>query len=150
MKTSSRSTLISCSCSTHMYEGVVDNKHWTDVESPPSPPRLCMSGYPEGKSCSDLVRELVRDDPAAGWCSHRAWLFKFLADRLLPHSCKLVRGNYNAIGRGGFGFGDGEEDGGGHAWNVVAIHGKPYLVDPMLHPGQLLEAGWSKLKPVLT
>jgi len=112
-----------------------------------------MSGHPAGKPCSDFVRGLVRNDLTAGWCSHRAWLFKFLADRVLPQSCKLVRGDYRAIGRGGVGvgLGDGEEEEEtGHAWNVVTINGKLYLVDPMLKPGQLLEAGWSKLKPVLT
>jgi len=34
--------------------GVIENKHSTDVESPPPPPRVCMSIHPEGKSCSDL------------------------------------------------------------------------------------------------
>ena len=34
--------------------GAVQNKHSTNVESPPPPPRLCMSIHPEGKSCSCL------------------------------------------------------------------------------------------------
>ena len=35
-------------------KGVVENKHSTDVESPPRPPRVCVSIQPEGKSCSNL------------------------------------------------------------------------------------------------
>jgi len=34
--------------------GVIENTHSTDVESPPSPLRVCMSIHAEGKSCSDL------------------------------------------------------------------------------------------------
>ena len=34
--------------------GVLRTGHSTDVESPPSPPRVCMSIHPEGKSCSHL------------------------------------------------------------------------------------------------
>jgi hypothetical protein len=47
------------------------NKHSTDVEfppPPPPPPRVCMSIHPESKSCSDLSRVLVRNDPAAWRC----------------------------------------------------------------------------------
>jgi hypothetical protein len=35
-------------------QGVVENKQSIDVETPPSPPRVCMHVYPEGKSCSDI------------------------------------------------------------------------------------------------
>jgi len=32
--------------------GIIENKHSTDVESPPPPPpRVCMSVHPEGKTC---------------------------------------------------------------------------------------------------
>jgi hypothetical protein len=31
--------------------GVVENKHSTDVESPPPPLRVCMSNHPERESC---------------------------------------------------------------------------------------------------
>jgi hypothetical protein len=33
--------------------GFIENKHSTNVESPPPHPRPCMSTHPEGNSCSD-------------------------------------------------------------------------------------------------
>ena len=42
--------------------GVVENKHSTDVESSPPPPRARMSIHPEGKACSDI---------GSSACSHR-------------------------------------------------------------------------------
>ena len=45
--------------------GLLRTKHSTDVESPPPPPRVCMSIHPEGKSCSDLRGVLVLNDPPA-------------------------------------------------------------------------------------
>jgi hypothetical protein len=38
---------------------VIENKHSTDVESPPPFPRVCMSIHPEGKPGSDIGRVLV-------------------------------------------------------------------------------------------
>ena len=43
--------------------GFIEIKHWTGVESSTSPPRVCMSIHPAGKSCSNPDRVLVRDDP---------------------------------------------------------------------------------------
>jgi len=45
--------------------GGVENNHFTDFEYPPPPPRVCMSIQPEGKSCTDLGRVFVLNDPAA-------------------------------------------------------------------------------------
>jgi len=45
--------------------GVIDIKHSTDVESPPPPAHVCISIRLEGKSCSDLCRVLVLNNPAA-------------------------------------------------------------------------------------
>jgi len=50
--------------------GFVENKHSTDVDYPPSLPcipRVCTRIHPEGKSCSDLGRVLVLNDPNAGF-----------------------------------------------------------------------------------
>jgi len=44
---------------------VIQNKHSTDVESLPPPPRVCMSTHADGKSCSNLGRLLVLNDPPA-------------------------------------------------------------------------------------
>jgi hypothetical protein len=46
---------------------VIENKHSTDVESPPPPPPpcLCMSMHTQGKSCSDPGRVLLLNDPPA-------------------------------------------------------------------------------------
>jgi hypothetical protein len=53
--------------------GGLENNHSNpDVDSPPRPPRVCMSITLEGGSCSDLGRVLVLNDPAAWsstWCS---------------------------------------------------------------------------------
>ena len=58
-------------------------------------------------------RVLIGDVRSDGVCRHRAFLFKYLCDRLgLP--CKLTRGvqvNYNVPG--------------GHAWNSVPLGGEP-------------------------
>ena len=43
---------------------VSENKHPTGVESHPPPSHVCMSIHPEGKSCSDLGRVLVLNDPS--------------------------------------------------------------------------------------
>jgi hypothetical protein len=43
--------------------GVIENKHSTDVESPPSPPRKCMSIHTEGKSCSYIGSSACTNDP---------------------------------------------------------------------------------------
>ena len=45
--------------------GGVENKHSSDDGSPPPPPHVCMSIHTEGKSCSDLGRVLVLNDPTA-------------------------------------------------------------------------------------
>ena len=52
---------------TSVCTGVIENKHSTHVESPPPPytPRVCMSIHPKGKSCSNLGRVRVLNDPAA-------------------------------------------------------------------------------------
>lgn len=53
-----------------------------------------------------------------GVCRHRGNLFKYLGDRLNIHS-RLIRGNYAIFG---------------HAWNVIEINGKYYLIDIMHNP----------------
>ena len=46
--------------------GIIENKYSTDVEYPPSPPpRVCMSGHTQDKSCFDIDRLLDLDDPPA-------------------------------------------------------------------------------------
>jgi len=45
--------------------GDIKNKPSSDVESPPPPPHVCMSIHNQGKSCSDLGREPVLNDPAS-------------------------------------------------------------------------------------
>ena len=47
---------------------VIENKHSTDVESSPRPPRVCMRFHNQDKLCSDMGRVLVCNDPPA-----RAW-----------------------------------------------------------------------------
>jgi len=47
--------------------GGVENEHSTDVESPLPPPRVCMSIHFEERSCFDLGRVLVLNDPPAWW-----------------------------------------------------------------------------------
>ncbi len=59
-----------------------------------------------------------------GVCRHRAIVFKYLADRL-GIKARLIRGNHGG--------------GSGHAWNVVMIDEKYYIVDVSLHPGELIE-----------
>ena len=58
-----------------------------------------------------------------------------MADRFLIASvCVLVRGEWRdrrVVGA--------EEEGQGHAWNVLFIHDKPWLYDAMLYPGKLME-----------
>ena len=49
---------------------VIQNKHSTDVASPPSPPLVCVSIHTEGKSYSDLSQVLVLIDPPA-WRARR-------------------------------------------------------------------------------
>ena len=50
-------------------QGVLENKHSTDVESACCPPRFCMSIHTQGKSCSDIRRVIVLNDPPAGAAS---------------------------------------------------------------------------------
>jgi len=57
--------------------GVIENKHSTRAESSHPPLRVCMSVNPLGKSCSDLGRVLVLNDPAA-WRKHRPDCFTVL------------------------------------------------------------------------
>jgi hypothetical protein len=64
-----------------------------------------------------------------GVCRHRALLFKFLADRLGIPS-RLVRGNVP----------------GAHQWNVVLLHGKPYIVDVMYDPTRLIDESSQEAK----
>ena len=45
--------------------GVIKNMHSTDSGSLPPLPRVCLSIISKGKSCSDLGRVLVLDDPPA-------------------------------------------------------------------------------------
>ena len=45
--------------------GAVEKKHSTDVDSPPPPPRVCMSIHPESRACSVIGRVLVLNDPPA-------------------------------------------------------------------------------------
>jgi len=42
--------------------GVIENKHSTNVEYPPLPPRFCLSIHTQGKWCSDIGRVLVVND----------------------------------------------------------------------------------------
>jgi len=58
-----------------------------------------------------------------GACRHRAIVFKYLADRLGIRS-RLIRGRYGPDG---------------HAWNIVDIGGKYYVVDVSRSPGELKE-----------
>ena len=44
---------------------VIDNKHSSDVQSPPPPLRVCISIHAEGESSSDLGRVLVLCNPPA-------------------------------------------------------------------------------------
>jgi len=46
-------------------QGVLENKHLTDVGSPPPVLRVCMIIQPEGNSCSDIDRVRVLNDLAA-------------------------------------------------------------------------------------
>jgi hypothetical protein len=45
---------------------VIENKHLTDIDPAPPPPRVCMRISPQGKSCFDLGRMLVLNDPPPG------------------------------------------------------------------------------------
>lgn len=62
-----------------------------------------------------------------GVCRHRSLLFKYLADRLDIPS-RLVRGDYGSA----------------HAWNVVKLADKYYVVDVMHDPTQIFEENSSK------
>jgi len=56
--------------------GVIENKHSTDVESSPPLPHVCMSIHPDVKTCSTAFWVLVPNDTPA-WCSFansRRWL----------------------------------------------------------------------------
>ena len=45
--------------------GAIEHTHSTDVESSPPPLQLRMSIHPGGKSCSDVGRVRVLNDPYA-------------------------------------------------------------------------------------
>jgi hypothetical protein len=45
--------------------GVIENKHSTDVESRPPPSRSCMSIHTQSRSCSDVGRVIILNDPPA-------------------------------------------------------------------------------------
>jgi hypothetical protein len=48
----------------HRGRGFIENKHSTETEYPPPPPRVCTSIHPEGQSCFDLGGE--RDSGGGG------------------------------------------------------------------------------------
>jgi len=50
--------------------GVIENKHWADVESTNQVKRVYMSINPEVRSCSDLRRVPVLNDPQARRYEH--------------------------------------------------------------------------------
>jgi len=107
-----------------------------------------------------LSADILRDEPSSiemkynymlgevlkagcGVCRHRATLTKVLCDALLPDvSCVLIAGKVPVavpmyFGKGGrfSGFmhisGDASIASARHAWNVVQIRGRNYVVDPM-------------------
>ena len=67
----------------------------------------------EVQRCKQLRRSNVVwiGDLKKGACRHRAFLFKYLCDKLLPYLCRLERAK---IERGAHV---------GHAWNVVKFYG---------------------------
>jgi hypothetical protein len=75
-----------------------------------------------------------------GVCRHRSLLFKVLCDELCQQpehatlKCRLVRGAYQ----------HDADSGGGHAWNVVLLDGKPQLCDVMHDPGTLYDIDSTK------
>lgn len=82
-------------------------------------------------------------DLKRGVCRHRAFLFKYLCDILLPYLCRLERAK---IERGAHV---------GHAWNCVKFYGdvdqegqqKTYTVDLMHEVGRLYDNGTDLLPP---
>eukprot|EP00999_Lentomonas_sp_LEN2_P002867 NODE_731_length_1232_cov_309.337557_g691_i0.p1 GENE.NODE_731_length_1232_cov_309.337557_g691_i0~~NODE_731_length_1232_cov_309.337557_g691_i0.p1 ORF type:complete len:307 (+),score=42.64 NODE_731_length_1232_cov_309.337557_g691_i0:83-1003(+) len=67
-----------------------------------------------------------------GVCRHRALAFKYICD-LEEIPCRLVRGDYFS-----------EKGTEGHAWNIVFIENRHYLVDIMHDPGCLYDEGSEK------
>eukprot|EP00808_Paulinella_micropora_P019970 g43476.t1 len=123
---------------------------------PPPPPSLCLrqlkflamfaseklGGRIDDKYLEEAVSEVSKRptpvllgdylEAGAGECRHRAILFKYLFDNLKLQfwnqdddiGCKLVRGMLKRVS---------------HAWNVVRLEKKYYLVDTMT--GKVLEEG---------
>ena len=89
--------LSSASSSSSSSGEFIENKHPTDVESPPPPPRVCKSInpqckssiHPQCKSCvSDVGRVLVLDDPSARFATRTPHSLAARLRRLEPRTSR--------------------------------------------------------------